>query len=654
MPSPLLLSLALIASDIPDLGSESAVFDDAAPFVIGASRRRQSLEDVPEAVTVITAEEIRRYGWRTITEVLANVRGLYVMNDGNYSYAGVRGFARPGDYNTRILLLINGHAMNDATYQASLLGRETGLDMDLIERVEVIRGPGSALYGTNALLAVINLVTRTGPDVRHLEGFGFRASVEKDASDTKVSAAYDKLLTDELRLLASASYEMDEGRSFDFTGIEGSQFAGPTDPSSDALHASNFYAQVSYGPLSVMGLVNHHHKHVPTASFASIPEAGQFTVDTHALIEPKLELQLSEYIDITARTFLDYTYYHGFNPYSLADGGDYTDTSKGLAGGADLTFALHLDDLLELVAGATAQHFFYIDIESHQPRIPFDFFETYSYSSYAVYANADLRLSSMLTLSGGIRYDWYGTFGDRASPRIALIMRPVSGTTFKLMYAQAFRAPSIYELYYRTYEAPTAPDLRPEVLHHAAAVAEQELGGGRGLLTLAVYRYSMSKLIEAVGEDALTFTFENRSSATGTGAELEISGRLPFLGIRASAGYTFAHVTDGDTGARLSNAPAHVLQFRGMLPIYENQIFLAAAARYIGDRDGLEGRTGADSAFTADLTLTADDLSDGLDLSIGASNIFNQAWFVPSSIEHAPSLIPQNGRTVWAKLSYLF
>ena len=90
------------------------------------------------------------------------MRGFYVTNDRNYSYLGVRGFSRPGDYNARILLLIDGHRMNDNVFGSALLGTEFPLDIDLIDRIEIIRGPSSSLYGTSAFFAVINVITKRG------------------------------------------------------------------------------------------------------------------------------------------------------------------------------------------------------------------------------------------------------------------------------------------------------------------------------------------------------------------------------------------------------------------------------------------------------------------------------------------------------------
>src|SRR5262249_20421873 len=117
-------------------------------------------------VSFITSEEIKRYGYRTLADILRGVRGLYVTNDRNFSLLGTQGFAKPGDYNSRILLLVNGHRVNDNVFGQAEIGAELGLDPAMFERVEIIRGPASSLYGDSAFFAVVNVITRTGSSLQ--------------------------------------------------------------------------------------------------------------------------------------------------------------------------------------------------------------------------------------------------------------------------------------------------------------------------------------------------------------------------------------------------------------------------------------------------------------------------------------------------------
>ncbi|MEQ1916445.1 MAG: TonB-dependent receptor plug domain-containing protein, partial [Gallionella sp.] len=108
---------------------------------------------------------IRSYGWRTLADALNSIRGLYIRNDRNYTYVGNRGFSRTGDYNARLLIMIDGRRMNETIFDSGFIGEEFMLDMNLIERIEYIPGTGSSVYGANALLGVVNVITKRGKDI---------------------------------------------------------------------------------------------------------------------------------------------------------------------------------------------------------------------------------------------------------------------------------------------------------------------------------------------------------------------------------------------------------------------------------------------------------------------------------------------------------
>ena len=149
----LFLVCTIAAQDQPNLVGKSLeeLMEIPIESVVTASRYRQRVTEAPASVTVVTSEEIRRYGWRTLADVLQSVRGFHISYDRFYHYIGVRGFSRPGDFNARVLVLIDGHRVNENVYEGAYLEDGFPVSMDLVERIEIIRGPGSSLYGTNAL-----------------------------------------------------------------------------------------------------------------------------------------------------------------------------------------------------------------------------------------------------------------------------------------------------------------------------------------------------------------------------------------------------------------------------------------------------------------------------------------------------------------------
>src|SRR5579863_3415343 len=165
--------LALIATAIAQQGakdlSEASLEELTNIQVYSASKHLQSASEAPASVTVVTVDEIQKYGYRNLADILRSVPGFYVTYDRDYTFVGVRGFGRLGDWNSRIIVLIDGHRSNNNVLGQAMLGNEFLVDVDMIERVEIVRGPSSSLYGANAFFAVINVITRTPKQVKDWE-----------------------------------------------------------------------------------------------------------------------------------------------------------------------------------------------------------------------------------------------------------------------------------------------------------------------------------------------------------------------------------------------------------------------------------------------------------------------------------------------------
>ena len=252
--------------------------------VFGAGDRLQPVTEAPSSVTIITADEIARFGYRSLADILGGVRGFYVTNDRNYSYVGTRGFNRPGDYSTRILLLVNGTRVNDNVFDQAVVGPEFGIDVAMFERVEIIRGPASSLYGTNALFAIVNVVTRTGAS---LNG----GSVQVDAGSLGTRAARGSIgrrLDNGIDFTASVTYEQSDGVSrLSMPAFRAADGSGGVAENLDGEEASQVYARFSHSNLTIVGVLGWRLKDVPTASFSTLfnaQEPAEQTIDERASV----------------------------------------------------------------------------------------------------------------------------------------------------------------------------------------------------------------------------------------------------------------------------------------------------------------------------------------------------------------------------------
>ena len=276
-----------ISPELLDLGIE-ALLDIEVATVYSASKYEQKVTEAPSSVSLVTADEIKKYGYRNLGEILSSLRSFYVTSDRNYEYLGVRGFGRTGDYNSRVLLLVNGHRQNDNLLDSAAVDTEFILDVDLIDRVEVIRGPSSSLYGNSAFFGVINVITKDGADLKGAEVSGDFGSF--DAYKGRVS--YGNRFKSGLALLFSGSY-------FDSEGDKSLYYEEYDDPETnngiawrrDYDRSKSFYAQGSYKNFTLSGAYVSRKKGIPTGSFETVfNDPENQTVDEHFYLDLKHEL----------------------------------------------------------------------------------------------------------------------------------------------------------------------------------------------------------------------------------------------------------------------------------------------------------------------------------------------------------------------------
>ena len=282
--------------------------------VFGAARREQRVTEAPSSVTIVTAEDIRTFGWRTLAEALSSVRGFYVTDDRNYTYVGVRGFGRPSDYNNRVLVLVNGHRYNDNVYDQALIGQEFPIDLSLVERIEVIRGPGSALYGTSAFFAVINVVLRPGGAVG-----GSESTIEAGSFDTyRFRSSYGRRSASGVDSLFSVSHLSSDGQSLlYFPEYDEPDFNFGVNRDADRESATSLFGSLGRGRLPLQGAYASRRKVVPTGSYETTLDDSNVTVDSRGWIDAMVTGSFKG-AALSGRAFGDYTGYEGPTSTSTA------------------------------------------------------------------------------------------------------------------------------------------------------------------------------------------------------------------------------------------------------------------------------------------------------------------------------------------------
>jgi iron complex outermembrane receptor protein len=272
-------------------------------------------------------------------------------------------------------------------------------------------------------------------------------------------------------------------------------------------------------------------------------------------------------------------------------------------------------------------------------------------SNVGLFLQEEFRVSSKMLLNAGFRYDRYSTFGGTTNPRLGLIFEPTGKTTFKLLYGRAFRAPSVFELYYFSLDTKASPNnLDPETVRTCEAVAEHYFGS-RIKFSASAFFYQISGLISQLTDPASGLLYyDNLNKIRAKGLEFEVSGK-GFRGIDGRLSYSVQQAKSLTEDEDLSNSPRHMARLNLALPLLGKGSWATTELSYMSSRKTLGGRI-AGGFFLADIAFLKRNLFPNLDLSIGVYNLFNKRYGDPGGEEHLQEIIQQDGRTFRIRLSY--
>jgi iron complex outermembrane receptor protein len=644
----LLLTATLSAANPPESGPEDLLFTPL-PVVEAAALHAQTLEAAPAAVTVISAAEIRRYGYRTLGEALGSVRGFFSSYDQIYHYMGVRGFSPLGDFNTRFLVMLNGHPLTDGVYNSNgAFGEDFPLDMDVVDRIEVIRGPTSALYGSNGILANVNIITRSPVDGERL-----RAGIERGSGgEKKVTLGSSAYLGKGANLLLSASVFNNGGDTLRFPGVADGPVAGL-----DGERGEHLFANLVWHEWSFFGLWSDRQKTVPVpwGDGAQLFDRGNQTHDRRALFFATYSHASGADRHWEWRISYDQYRYRDRFDYPLADGSsdgwrDRRSLANSDAIGSQLTYSLPVGRVGPLVLGAE------VNAELRNVQQDYDVAPTretlpaisHPDQTGAVFAQQQWQIAHNTALYGGVRLDVSREFGASVSPRLALVEN-WRGSTYKLVYGRPFRNPSAFEAYYtdggQSYLA--NPSLRAETAHTFEASAERKLSKTWSAVA-NLYHYRLGNLIQADFLPGDVQQYGNDGQFHSTGIEGEVTGRSPG-GLEAVASYSYQRSLNVGTGAASGNVPSHIAKFRGAAPLAQGRLSLAATFDYLSTRATRDGTSVRPVALVG-VTLTTNRIHRDFDVQVGVRNLAGWRYWDPAAVALDP--MPGDGRSVYIKLLY--
>jgi iron complex outermembrane receptor protein len=627
--------------------------------IVGASKYQQKQVEVAAAVSVITRQEIQAFGWHTIAEALASLPGVYTTYDRQYSYIGVRGFGLPGDLNTRVLVTINGNRVNDPTFDQGPTGPEFPIDMDMIERIEYIPGPGGAVYGQNATLAVINIITRSGADLGSggRGGAEIAATYEEPQALTAGRASVGHVFDNGLNVLVSATdlYSRGENRYYNFgaAGVSGVAVG------MDGERNQQFLVSVARGPWTLEQVYADHLKYDPTGAFLSDPLVpGQYQGDRHAMTQLRFEDTLAgDALQFSGRVFESTEDYRSLFSFDRVP--TYAPSDSTWRGGELRLLFLGLGRhkvMLGLEGQDSPRENEAVDNlldPSQDFRLPLSGYRV------GVYVQDEWRIAESLTATLGLREDQNNMTGKRASPRAGLIWQATPATTLKALYGSAYRPPNVYERDYGDGTTQTANlALKGETIDTLELVADQRIGT-ESTLRASLYQWTLKDLI-TLGIDPVSGLSQYQSGPTAKARGVELSAdRTWGSGARLRGSLSIQNAA-WESGGELLNSPKRL-----------GKLELSTALPWVGMRAGYEmrydssrlsslGNQTADPGIelggyvVSNLILSTDALVRDLRLSLGVYNLFDKRYAQPAAVTNWQDFFEQDGRSVQFKLSYGF
>ena len=561
----------LIAQDSDEgTGLEQLLFEEI-PMITIATKYTQKISEAPAIVTVVTEQMITEMGARDMEDILRTVVGFDLVHFNTHKdmQIGIRGLSSSSD-NNKVKIMINGHSLR--SFNGAPAFYFNFLPIEMIERIEIIRGPGSALYGTSAFLGVINIVTKKS--MEHTHKFSTRAGSFYTVKPTG-EVYYE---SGDLSLYAYGENFVTDGPKLDVESDMASRVFGPDNSATPGKTASDAayntaQAYLAYKNLNFSGF--YHYQHAVNTHIG-LTKALTDDSEIRAVAyfgELHFEQPISDKSSVSIKAYYDTHIYDALYetfPEEVAEffsniypSTPYPDGSGIFSGpygeyhiyGSEVTADYELAGCMQLLGGALFERSTWGNLEHHAngnvtghpitidgvtygPMQSFgqildiseeaNWCEPAERNIIALYGQTGIDMKKLLsfpghalTLTAGVRMDDYDDIGSSVNPRAGLVLAPIPQLSFKALYGTAFRAPSFREMYNLNNPAFTGnPDILPEKITTMEFNTGIELGDHLNT-GFTVFHSKVTDNLEIVG-----IQHENIGIITSQGAEFELKATV--------------------------------------------------------------------------------------------------------------------------------
>jgi len=613
-----------------------------------ASVHALTLREAPGIITLITEEEIKSSGARDLTDLLKLVPGF----DFGVDVEGVVGLAVRGNWahEGKALLLIDGLEMNENLFSTLQFGNHYPISD--IKKIEIIRGPGSAVYGGNAEYAVINIITKSPSDLTGSEikvSYGLMDDIEAGNSINVSSGKQFGRFGYSVNYFGSSAIRSNQ-RYNDF-------YDGSYDMTENSDLLENFLnISLNYNKLQFRGIIDKYT--VESRDNYDVITSRSYAIKFDSYIgELKREFQVLKNLAITPRlnfklqlpwNYNDEIVNEEINPFDISS----TRYTGAVATSYDPSLKLNISGGIEYFYDKATQLGDEIFISTNNKNL--------TYSNTAIFGQASLK-TKIANITAGARYNRNERFASSFVPRIS-ITRVINRVHFKLLYSQAYRTPNTQNI-----------DLNPAIQPEKTTVIEFESG-----VKIGRSFYLTGNLFDITTKDPIVFYYNNESDQdlyensdeTGTqGVEFDFQWKFKNGYVDLGYGYYSAvnknrlsdykvpdepHSLLGLSNQKLSMSA--LLKISGHWSVSPTLVMSGVKYGTVAINDQDETVIGKyDPTLLLNIALRAEDLlTKGLSMSLALHNILdaNEQYLQPYNGGHAP--LPGTSRQVSLSVSYKF